>query len=279
MQLVEGRTVESHQERIASDWQKGIWDRLASTYQRELDVRLAPVVSTVIRHAELQPGERVLDLGTGTGSVAVQAARAVGSTGEVLGIDISTEMLALSGLRGSSLGIANLVFAEGRAEAIPAEDAAFDVVLASLCLMFVLDRAEAAHEIARVLRPGGRLVAAVWAGPDQCDLTRFQLAAASVAPPPPVPGVGPAALADPSPFIAQLAQTGISATYESEAMEFSFDSLDHAWDVVAGPSIALLPPERQQLAKDVVRAALWPHGDGPRVFRNKVHYIVGRRRD
>ena len=67
----------------------------------------------------------------------------------------------------------NVRFREGRAEAIPAEDGAVHVVLASLSLMYAVDRAAAAREIARVLRPGGRLVAAVWSGPEQCDIVLF----------------------------------------------------------------------------------------------------------
>ncbi len=51
-------------------WQVGIWDRMSDIYQREIDARFAPVVERLLAHAKLQPGESVLDLGTGTGSVA-----------------------------------------------------------------------------------------------------------------------------------------------------------------------------------------------------------------
>src|SRR5215213_4240152 len=80
--------------------------------------------------------------------------------------------------------------------------------------------ASCTSSIARVLRPGGRLVAAVWAGPEQCDIVRFQQIAGSFAPPPPVPGVGPGALADPSPFLAQLEAAGIDARVETEILGF-----------------------------------------------------------
>ena len=103
-----------------------------------------------------------MDLGTGTGSVALRAAPLVGE-GEVTGVDISADMLAVAKRRAAKLGVGGVMFREGGAEAIPAEDGSFDVVLACLCLMFVIDRAAAAREFARVLRPGGRFVAAVWA--------------------------------------------------------------------------------------------------------------------
>ena len=67
--------------------------------------------------------------------------------------------------------------------------------------MYVIDRAAAARELARVLRPQGRLVAAAWAEPEACDIVLFQQTAGLFAGPPPVPGVGPGALADPTPFL------------------------------------------------------------------------------
>ena len=143
-------------------WQTGVWDRISQLYWDEIDPRFAPVVEGVIGRAGLRQGDRVLDLGTGTGTVATQAERAVGPEGHVVAIDISPEMLALAAQRAQRDGL-SYELKEGRAEAIPAGDGEFDAVVASLSLMYVIDRAAASREIARVLRPGGRLVAAVWA--------------------------------------------------------------------------------------------------------------------
>jgi len=195
----------------------------------------------------------------------------------VLGVDISPEMLALARRRAAALRLDSLSFREGRGEAIPADDKAYDVLLASLSLMYVIDRAAAAREIVRVFRPGGRLVAAVWAGPEQCDIVRFQQTAGRFAPTPPVPGVGPGALADPTSFLAQLADAGIEARVETETLGFDFGDFASAWDVLAGVTTAQLPPERQQEAKAAVLATMWPRGDGPRHFRNVTQFIVGRR--
>jgi len=173
-------------------------------------------------------------------------------------------------------GRTNVDLREGRAEALPAEDSAFDVVLASLSLMYVLDRAVAAHELARVLRPQGRLVAAVWAGPEACDIVLFQQTAGCFAGSPPVPGVGPGALADPTPFLGQLAAVGIEARVERETLGFDFDTFAAAWEALAGVTTAHLPSERQQEAQAAVMAAMYPHGDGPRHFRNTTQFILGR---
>ena len=126
------------------------------------------------------------------------AAPQVGPNGHVLGVDISPEMLAYAQTQLTTNGLDNVSLREGGAEAIPAGDNSFDVVFASLSFMYVVDRAAATGEFARVLRPGGRLVGSVWTGPEQCDLVRFQKIAGSFAAAPPVPGVGPGALADPA---------------------------------------------------------------------------------
>jgi len=250
---------------------------MSQIYEREIDRRFVPVIEQVIARAALKPGERALDLGAGTGSVALRAATLVAPGGRVTGLDISSEMLALSRRRAEDLGLDNISFREGRAEAIPSADAAFDVALASLSLMYVIDRAAAAMEIARVIRPGGRLVAAVWAGAEQCDIVRFQQIAGSFAPTPPVSGVSPWALADPAPFLVQLADAGIDARVETETLGFSFDDFASAWDALAGVTIAQLTPEQQQELQAAVMATMWPQGDGPRRFRNMTHFIIGQR--
>jgi SAM-dependent methyltransferase len=186
-------------------------------------------------------------------------------------------MLAQARRRLAAGGLGDVVLQEGRAEALPAPDGRFDVVLASLCLMYVIDRPAAAREIARVLRPGGRLVAAVWAGPEQCDIVLFQQIAGRYAPTPPVPGVGPGALADPAALLAQLAEAGIAARVESERLGFDFPDFASAWEVLAGVTTAGLAPERRREAQDAVRAAMYPRGDGRRHFRNLTHFVVGER--
>ena len=275
---MEGNGVMAMQQEEALAWQVGVWDRISQTYVREVDKRFTTIVEQVIRRAALEPGHQVLDLGTGTGAVALRAAPVVGSDGQVTGVDISSDMLDLARHRAAGLNHANLRFQEGSAEAIPAEDASFDAVLACLSLMYVVDRAAAARECARVLRPGGRFVAAVWARPEECDIVLFQQTAGRFAPPPPVPGVGPGALADPQPFINQLAEAGIDASVETESLGFDFDDFSTAWDVLAGVTTAALDPERREEARAAVQTAMWPDGAGPRHFRNVTQFIVGRRR-
>src|SRR4051794_14901437 len=256
-------------------WQVGVWDSISPIYLRAIDIRFTGVVDAVIRRAGLQSDQKVLDLGTGTGSVAIKAASLVMPGGSATAVDISQEMVDLARQHSASLGLSNIEFLEGRAEELPVPSGRFDAVLASLSLMYVIDRAAAAREIARVLRPGGRLVAAVWGGPEVADIVLFQQTAGSFAPAPPVPGVGPGALADPAGFLADLERAGIKASVESETTGFVFDDFSSAWDVLAGVTTAQLPPERQHEAKAAVRAKMWPEGDGPRHFRNLTQFITG----
>jgi SAM-dependent methyltransferase len=267
----------SDNEQAALQWQVGVWDRMSPIYLREVDDRFTEIIAGVIRRAALRPGQQVLDLGTGTASVAVKAAPAVMPGGTVTAVDISPEMLGLARQRAASMGLSNITFLEGRAEEIPTPSGQSDAVLASLSLMYVIDRVAAAREIARVLRPGGRLVAAVWGGPEEADIVRFQQTAGSFAPKPPVPGVGPGALADPAEFLAQLERAGIRATVEAEMTSFDFDDFLTAWDTLAGVTAAQLSSDRQEEAKTAVREWMWPTGDGARRFNNLTQFIIGTR--
>jgi SAM-dependent methyltransferase len=269
--------VDSDQDREGLAWQVGVWNRISEIYLREIDQRFAPVVDAVVTRARLAAGENVLDLGTGTGAVAERAAMRVGPKGEVVGVDISTDMLALAQRRLVDQDLDNFELQEGRAESIPVASNDFNVVLACLSMMYVIDRGAAAREISRVLRPGGRFIAAVWAGPEQCDIVRFQQTAGKFAGTPPVPGVGPGALADAGPFVAQLEGAGLRAEVESQVLEFEFPDFGSAWDALAGVTTAQLPQDRLKEAKSAVSAAMYPHGHGARRFRNLTQFIVARR--
>ena len=260
-------------------WQVGVWDRMANVYQQEIDKRFVPIVEHLLARADLQPGQAVIDLGSGTGAVAFAAAERVGPTGRVTAVDISPEMLSKARAGARARSLSNIGFEEGRGEAIPAPEQSHDAVLASLSLMYVIDRAAAAREIARVLRPGGRLVAAVWAGPDETDIVRFQQTAGSFAPEPPVKGVGPGALADPTLFVNQLSAAGLETQVETKVTGFGFPDFESAWNALAAVTAAALDPVVQDEAKTAVRELMWNAGDEPRDFRNATHFIVSHRPD
>ena len=110
-----------------------------------------------IATAAIRPGMTVLDLGSGAGFDAFLAAERVGPTGRVLGVDMTPEMLALARRNAAARGTANVEFREGRIEALPVEDASVDLVISNCVINLSVDKAAVFREIARVLKPGGKV--------------------------------------------------------------------------------------------------------------------------
>lgn len=109
--------------------------------------------------AELQPGEMVVDLGSGSGLDVVLAARAVGPEGRVIGVDATEEMIALGTRHAAEAGATNVSLEHAGMEALPLETDSVDVVISNCVINLSVDKPAVFTEIARVLRPGGRLVA------------------------------------------------------------------------------------------------------------------------
>lgn len=105
----------------------------------------------------LGPGEHVVDVGSGAGIDSLIAARMVGSNGSVIGIDMTQTMLAKSRLAAARSGIENVEFRAGFAEELPVDDGWADVVISNGVLNLFPDKAAGLTEMARVLKPGGRL--------------------------------------------------------------------------------------------------------------------------
>lgn len=127
-----------------------------------------------VARLELQPGEVMLDLGSGAGMDAFVAAPLVGESGRVIGVDMTPEMLTRARENASKAGLDHVEFREGRLEELPVEDASIDAVTSNCVINLVPDKARVFGEIARVLRSGGRLVVSdiVLDGELPAELTR-----------------------------------------------------------------------------------------------------------
>jgi len=107
--------------------------------------------------AELREGERVLDLGSGGGIDVLLSARRVGPTGRAFGLDMTDEMLSLARRNADQAGATNVEFLKGHIEAIPLPADSIDVVISNCVVNLAADKPAVFREIARVLRPGGRI--------------------------------------------------------------------------------------------------------------------------
>ena len=107
--------------------------------------------------AELHEGERVLDLGSGGGIDVLLSAKRVGPTGRAFGLDMTDEMLTLAQRNAAEAGATNVEFLKGQIEAIPLPAASVDVVISNCVVNLAADKPAVFREIARVLRPGGRI--------------------------------------------------------------------------------------------------------------------------
>ncbi len=107
--------------------------------------------------AELRPGETVLDLGSGGGIDILLSAQRVGRTGRAIGVEMTDEMLELARGNAASAGTTNVQFLRGTIEELPLADASVDVVISNCVINLAADKSAVFHEIARVLRPGGRV--------------------------------------------------------------------------------------------------------------------------
>lgn len=144
-----------------------------------------PAAARLVRFAAVRPGERVLDVGCGTGNVALTAAR---EGAHVVGSDLTPELLSEAKTAADVAGVEDVEWREADAEALPFDDASFDVVLSQFGHMFAPRPEVAVAEMLRVLRPGGRIAFSTWP-PESLPGRVFAHTARHLPPPSDVPPV------------------------------------------------------------------------------------------
>ena len=145
----------------AACWRRTAGARLYSALERD-ELPDAAVLASLgcgnpIAVADLHEGERVLDLGSGGGIDVLLSAKRVGPTGRAFGLDMTDEMLALAQRNAAEAGATNVEFLKGHIEAIPLPAESVDVVISNCVVNLAADKPAVFREIARVLRPGGRV--------------------------------------------------------------------------------------------------------------------------
>ena len=207
-QIIEGQRQDWN--RVAGGWEK--WDRF-------FDEQMAFLNHRLVADARLRTGMRVLDLGSGTGYPALLGAQTVGPSGSVIGLDLAEQMLAAARRKATTLGLAHVTFRTGAVTALPFDANSFDAVTSRLCLMFLPEIPKAAAEIARVLKPGAWLAAAVWSAPEKnpylmIPITVIKQFLDLPQPDPTAPGIF--RLAKPGDLAGMLQQAGFTNLSEDE---------------------------------------------------------------
>jgi SAM-dependent methyltransferase len=204
--------------------QRREWDTAAPGYKDwglVLGPEFQPVSERMMELANIQLGQRVLDVATGPGEPAVTAAHRVGPSGHVIATDLSPQMLALGREWVAELGLQNIDFREMDAEALELPEQSFDIILCRFGLMYLPDPQAALERMHKLLVPGGRLVAAVWGPPQKVPFIRWLMEMAIrvlqvPAPPPQMPG--PFSLADPRRLEQILTRADFTAVYTEPMM-------------------------------------------------------------
>jgi ubiquinone/menaquinone biosynthesis C-methylase UbiE len=189
---------------------------------------LWPVGERIVERLAVRPGEDVLDVACGTGNAALRAAHA---GARVVGVDITPELLEAGRSLAAAEGV-EVQWVEGDAEALPLAGDSFDVVVSTFGCMFAPRHAVTAREIARVLRPGGRLGICAWT--PEGAMGRFFARMAAFGPPP-SPLAEPPVLWGSEPHVTSLfAGTGIELAFARETLDPpEFESTDAALEFLS----------------------------------------------
>jgi SAM-dependent methyltransferase len=145
------------------------WQTMAGGWERRrasIEAGSAPVTEWLVRELAPKPGETILELAAGPGDTGFAAAALLGDEGRLISTDFSPEMVEVGRRRAAELGLTNVEHRRMDAERLDLGDDAVDGVICRFAYMLMADPAAALAETRRVLRPGGRLVLAVWRGPD-----------------------------------------------------------------------------------------------------------------
>ncbi len=258
------------------------FDSGASAWERFSARSSALYVPALLGAAQVTAGQRVLDVATGAGPSAVEAAALTGPWGFVLGTDISLPMLERAKRNAGRLPV-KLVAMDG--QALACRDASFDAVICLLGLMFFADAARGLSEFWRVLRPSGRVAVCVSTTPDRTVYGRVFELARQYLPPTRSTMEWNFALSHPHQLEAVLLGAGFrDVLVTREIRKVSFDSLGDYWAAMeAGGGLsgttylALSPDDRQAVRDRVQRSLLSSDSDGPFSVEMEVLFGSGRR--
>jgi SAM-dependent methyltransferase len=254
----------------SAEVQGELWGRDSRTWARFQEPQMRPLYDATLDALEPLAGRALLDAGCGAG-LALRLAADRGAV--VSGLDASAPMLEVA--RGGTPG-ADL--RTGEIQALPYDDASFDVVTSFNAIQYAVDPAAAVWQLARVCRPGGRVAIGVWGDPGRCETEALFARLRSLAPPP--PGTpAPLAVSDPGVVENLLEKAGLTLAGGGEALaSFGYADHDEAWTahISAGPLQKVIEiagrDAVRQVMHDVLEADRKP--DGQLRQDNVFRYVI-----
>ncbi|MFB4281183.1 MULTISPECIES: class I SAM-dependent methyltransferase [unclassified Nonomuraea] len=266
----------------AKEYMAGVFDRASGTYERVGVPFFGPVAAELVRRAAPGPGDHVLDAGCGTGASLVPAARAVGPTGRVVGLDLAPGMVAAATAEierhGLSQATVLLGDAERAEELLPGER--FDMVLAGMMLYFLPDPLAAVRSMAGLLRPGGRLAASLLVRSSPAEAELLGLVARALEPYTTGAGSAPFqhTLGGPEELRKLFEEGGLSdvtcADVVFEVPVAAGQVWDWLWSAARRAPLETIPESLRGEARAALDAALPQDGF---VLERTVRYATGRR--
>jgi len=271
------------------------WRAVASGWERQRELFLTStgaVSERLVALLDPRPGETILELAAGPGDTGLLAARALAPGGRLVSTDFAPEMVEAARRRAAELGLEELVsFAVEDMQSLSFADASFDGAVCRWGLMLVPDMHTAAREIARVLRPGGRIALAVWADADDNDWMtapgRSALELGLVERPDP-DAPGPFRLAREGALEDLLASAGLLVeTVEDVSVAWRATSLSAWWEIArdTSRSLALILEDATDDAAKAIRAGAerrlerYLQPDGSLAVPGRTHVALARRPD
>jgi ubiquinone/menaquinone biosynthesis C-methylase UbiE len=241
----------------------------ASAYDRHVGRWSRLYVPALLTAAGVAPGQRILDVATGTGEAALAAAPCVAPSGRVLGADIALPMLEVARAKIAGRPI-TLVAMDG--QALACRDKSFDAVICQLGLMHLPDVVRGVEEFRRVLRPGGRVAVCVWSKPERVPMFSILGGTLSRCLPAQRDALHLAySLGDPHRLGRLLAEAGLhEVCVTGETREIAYESFDDYWSPVeagagrSGQAYRALPAEVRQAVRKEVQERLSQFASGGR---------------
>jgi SAM-dependent methyltransferase len=282
------------QEAIANTAQREYWNTVAGPrwvgLEGFVERRVRAVNELLLVRSGVGPGERVLEIGCGTGAFTVPLAEAVGENGEIVGADISTAMLGGARQRLAEAGRRNVSLVEADAQTHKFDPGRFDLIASRFGVMFFADPTAAFANLFVAARPGGRLCFACWGPLDDNEhwLIPYRVALRHLGPPEPKPAraPGPMAFADPEYVHEFLGKAGFADVMVNREHPdiFASNPLEEAEHAcIMGPSGRLIdekkPNEatRQTIQREIEQAFAAHAKGGKTALPSTVLLVIARR--